>query len=166
MELTGLHHSHAYFLSFSCLISREYLKKSARSVVRDDVLGKFLLAIVGFQFQRYLPVVICFKVATGWHCVVNGKMLLLSFCICRRASFRWFKVNFWKCFFCFLFFFSFFGESPLGNFTFGGFSGNFWCSLQWMSLKSLCSIAFPFLRAFVSLKIVLSIKIKGVFLQS
>lgn len=49
MELTGLHNSHAHFLSFSYLISREYLKKSARSVVRDDVLGKFPLAIVGFQ---------------------------------------------------------------------------------------------------------------------
>lgn len=94
MELTGLQYSHAHFLSFSYLISREYLKKSVRSVVRDDVLGKFPLAIVGFECQRHLPVVICFKVATGWHCVANGKMLLLSFCICRRVSFRWSKVNF------------------------------------------------------------------------
>ena len=47
MELTGLHYSHYHFLSFSYIISREYLKKSARSVVRDDILSKFPLAMVG-----------------------------------------------------------------------------------------------------------------------
>ena len=93
MQLIGLHYSPALVLVVLVpFFFRVSYKES--SVLRNRIGGSLKISVSNGWFSIRMPFARddLFQDGHWLACVANGKMHLLSFCFCRRASFPWVKV--------------------------------------------------------------------------